>query len=375
MRKKKHFPILTVFGILLLLAGLIGLYSGPEISQYVFLPDSGTGDYREKLAAAEERWEGAFPAISLHGTADQVSLTTSGRSQGEVTLYEVQEGYFEVYPRRFTAGRPLSRGDRGNRMIVLDDALSFALFGDQDPVGREIQIDEKKFEIAGVAEHRRGIGDTGAYTAWVPLGAEGLPACRTMVLSAGGKAGSSLQTLFESGARDAFGKGQAIYLHKERSRGTILLRAAVIVLAIRLLAVWIRLLVRWFSGWIGEIREKLKTRYPRQMPGTLLGRGAEMLLLTAATIGACIALVVWGTQPMLIFPEWVPEVLVSPEAVIQRFRELTAAAAAPLQFRTPELAEIRFWSGMIRWGLMTALLGYAIRRISFDQILANRKRK
>ena len=89
-----------------------------------------------------------------------------------------------------------------------------------------------------------------------------------------------------------------------------------------------------------------------------------MLLLTAATLAAGAGLAVWAVQPMMIFPEWVPDSLVDPEALIRRFRELTAAAAVPLQFRTPEMAEIRFWSGMIRWGTVLSLLGGFLYRSS-----------
>ena len=72
---------------------------------------------------------------------------------------------------------------------------------------------------------------------------------------------------------------------------------------------------------------------------------------------------IWATKPMTVFPEWVPENLVSPEAIAGRFRELTASAAAPVQFRTPELAEIRLWSGILRWGTVLALLGGILRRM------------
>ena len=138
---KRKFSWLTVPGLLLLMAGLIGLYSGPEISQYVFLPGGEGTKYGELLSETEKKWEGSIPAGSLHGLVSGVSLTAGNRSEGEVTLYETMGGFFEIYPRRFRTGRPLTRGDAGKRVIVLDEGLGFALFGgDRDPVGERVRI-------------------------------------------------------------------------------------------------------------------------------------------------------------------------------------------------------------------------------------------
>ena len=183
-----------------------------------------------------------------------------------------------------------------------------------------------------------------------------------MTLSTAGKASASLWPQFESGARETFGAGQALFSSKERMRGTILLRAALILLGIHFFSRLIRRVKTWTGVWILDIREKLKTRYPRQMMGTLLGRSAGALLLAAGTIAAGAALTVWAVQPMLVFPEWVPEVLVEPEAIARRFWELTAAAASPLRFTTPETAEIRLWGGVLRWGIVLTLLGFLLDR-------------
>lgn len=361
---KRKFSWLTVPGLLLLMAGLIGLYSGPEISQYVFLPGGEGTKYGELLSETEKKWEGSIPAGSLHGLVSGVSLTAGNRSEGEVTLYETMGGFFETYPRRFRTGRPLTRGDAGKRVIVLDEGLGFALFGgDRDPVGERVRIGDREFEIVGIAAHGRRIGEEGKYAAWIPLDAEGAPAPETVILSAGGRMGAGLRTVFETTAREAFGAGQAFFLGKERMRGIILPGAAALILAVRLLAVWFRKTGEWIRKWVRDLREKLKRKYPRQMAGTLAGRGLQILLAAAAPVAACALLVWWASRPMTVFPEWVPESLVDPEAVVKRFWELTSAAARTVQFRTPELAEIRFWSGAVRWGLVLTLLSRILHHL------------
>ena len=355
MKTGRKIPWAALPGLLLILFGLIGLYRVPKISQYVYLP--GKTEDAQVLAAAEEKWDGAFDAVSLHGTAEQTSLTAGSRSRGEVTLYEILGGYFEVYPRRFTAGRPLSRGDAGHAVIVLDEQLAFELFGAGDPLAREVRIGEARFEVVGVAAHMDRIGETGKYAAWIPLGAKDAPACGVMTISAVGGDGDSMRTVFESGASEAAGSGQTVFTGKERTRGTVMLRTVLFIVGFWLIIAWWRAARRLIRTWIGELREKSKSRYLRQMIGSVLIRALGILLLTALTVGAAAGLIVWMANLMQVFPEWVPESLVSGEAIAQRFRELTSAAARAVQFRTPELAEIRFWSGMIRWGIVLALLG------------------
>ena len=111
---------------------------------------------------------------------------------------------------------------------------------------------------------------------------------------------------------------------------------------------------------MAEIRERMRTRYPRQMLGMMAVRVLGLAMLAAVTIGLGAALASWAGWLMLQFPEWVPEVLVNPDHIAQRFRELTETAAAPLQFRTPEMASIRFYGGMIRWGIVLTLLGWGL---------------
>ena len=357
MKKKTRLSWLSLLGILLLLGGLAGLYSGPEISQYAFAPTELRAD--KALEKMGESLQDAYAALALHGSSHGVSLETEKKSQGDITLYQVAGEWNSVYPQVMTAGRPVNPQDQrsGQRVIVLDAETAFQLFGDQDPLGQQVKLGGKTFEVVGVAAHRRRIGETDPHCAWIPFGLPDAPPCDIFVFSAGGASGAALRTMFENAARETLGDGQAIHLGKEKNRGTIMPRVVLLVLGLRLLAAWIRLARRKSGQWIAEIRDRAKTRYPRQMIGFTLLRGAGMLGAFGLAVAAGAGLAVMAAAPMRVFPEWVPEVLVDPESLRQRFWNLTALAAAPRQWRTPELAEIRFWSGMIRWGILLALLG------------------
>ena len=363
-------------GALLILWGAIMPERIPDVIQYVFLPGaeektpagSGAGKesnpWLQKLTETEKEWENAFPADSLHGTAEGVSLKTGIVTANQVTVTETLGEYFSVYPRAFTAGRPLARGDAGQQVMVLDSALAFKMFGENEAVGQVVTIGDARFQVVGVAEARNSVGKRGSGQAWIPLGASGAPDCIIMTLSAGGTGLDTLRSIFENGAKGHFGTGQTILTRKEKIRGTVMFRIVLILLMLRVLVLWSRKLREWFGKWIRGLKEEMRYSYPRQMIWKFLGRGLEMFLLTAAGVAAAAVLVYWGSQMMTAFPEWVPENLVKPEAIATRFRELTTAAANPLQFVTPELAEIRFWSGMIRWGIVLALTGWVIASLS-----------
>ena len=362
MRGNIRVSILGILGLGLVLAGLIGLYSGPRVSQYAFAPKEM--DAAEMLSAVEKELEGAFDVAALHGISPGVSIGTEQKSQEGVTLYQVSGEWHEAYPQTFQTGRPLSRGDQqaGSAVIVLDDETAFQLFGDQDPIGQKVKIGEKLFETVGVAKHGRRIGETDAHAAWIPIGISGAPEMKMTVLSAAGSGSSALQTVFENTARNTFGEGQAIHLGKERTRGTIILRVVILVTAIRLLTAWFSFSAGKSRKWLDQIRERRETAYLRQMAGFVLIRGLGIVLLFGAGIAAAGSLAAMAGATMQAFPEWVPEILVEPESIAQRFWELTAAAAAPAQWKTPELAEIRFWSAVIRWGTVLFLLGKWERR-------------
>ena len=140
MKNQKRIPLLCALGLILTLAGLAGLYSGPQTSQYVFPP--AAVDAKKTLTRAEESLGGAFAAVSLHGVSEGITVETEQRSQGEITLYQIAGDWRGVYPQQEKAGRFLSRGDQeaGSRVIVLDEATAFKLFGDEDAIGQQVKI-------------------------------------------------------------------------------------------------------------------------------------------------------------------------------------------------------------------------------------------
>ena len=355
MKKLRISLVLLVLGALLAGVGAVGLSLGPGLIQYAFLPPADTGGLLDSLSRAQTALAESFPLLTLHGQKSGAALTAGSASQNNVCLYLTGPAWNEVYPRRFLSGRPVSRVDveQKNPVIVLDRETAFLFFGDRDPLGQSVTLDGTRLEVIGVAEHSRRLGETGSYAAWVPLGT--VKDCELMVLSA--PAGSrGLLTAFQTAASDAFGAGTVISLPKEGERALMILRWPGLILAL-----WgLMLGIRGYMAFCGRqwrlVREESRRLYAARLLPKALLRLLPAALLGAVLIAAGAGIAVLAVGPAQVFPEWVPESLGDFSTWVSRFWNLTADAAKSVSLRTPELAELRFFGALIRWGVVLMLL-------------------
>lgn len=362
MKRRFRFSILLLAGILLLGAGLVGLASVRNVMQYAFLPpaDAGTSMlkfYDESL----KDMTAAFPRLTLYGVKAGAELGTEDRTrQGNVTVYAVGPSWYEVYPTKLRSGRPLVRLDAENKsdVIVLDEKTAFQLFHTLDVEGKTLKMgeEEKEYTVAGVADHSRRIGETGEYAAWMPL--DRLAGCDLMVLAAPAEAVNRFP-MFENQARTAlqgFGTGTAIDISKEKSRAMLPLLVVFVVLAVWLLARWIRWLAGFSRRRLEKVKAESKRRYTLQLLPYAAGQLLPALLLAVLTLAACYGTAVLAVSPMKVFPEWIPDALGEYDSWIGRFWALAAESAKPVSLKTAELVEVQFCSGLIQWGTLLVLL-------------------
>ena len=360
MARKRRIHFLIPLGCLIALAALVGLMNTPRLIQYAFLPKDELTVYAEKMEPFVNALDGAAAVATLHGVKADISLAVGdGAGEGGVTLYMVGERWNEAYPRPMAAGEPLSPAalTARDRDIVLDEKLAFRLFGDRDPLGRAVRLGGEDYRVVGVAKHARRLGETGPCAAWIPLGSDASSGCDLMVVSAVSGIDGGLMTLIESAAREAFEPGTLYGLMKERMRAGMILRLIALAVALRLLGMWLGALKRAGAQFILEYRARMKEAYFSKVIGFALSRALAMLLAAAATIAVCWGLLSFFVEPMMVFVEWVPEVLVSFDSIRGRFWELAGAAAAPISYVTAEMAELRFWAFLLRWGVIMALTG------------------
>lgn len=357
MKKQIHF--LLPVGLVMIVFALIGLMGTPKLLQYAFQPEMTLIDMQDNID--DVRSELSDFTLTLHAVSNDVSISTEGgQSVGDVILYRVDARYNECYPQSLMSGRFIAHADIADaeHVIVLDEKLAFQLFGDKDPLEQTVSIGEKSYAVIGLVSHSRHIGEIGSYAAWVPLScADDDTSCDVAVITAVTSGGSDVSVLFESAVKTRVGEGSLYVLSKENMRATLALRLIALVLVVRLLAIWIRLLMKLGKRLLGDVLSRLKDTYMSALIGYAAVRLLAMLALSAVTLLACWGLMTFFIQPVMVFTEWIPEVIVSFSSIQGRFWELCAAAAQPASYMTAEMAEIRFFAGFVRWGVITALIG------------------
>ena len=358
MKRKRRISLILAAGILLLATGLIGLQSVPDLAQYAFMPaEEKTGETLARFNSLCAALSESFPRITLHGIKTGVTLSAGDLSRNDISLYLTGPGWNDVYPRRFLSGRPIAGADAeaGAKVIVLDEDTAFQFFGEEDAVGKTVMLGDQKLEVVGVAEHRRQIGEVSVSAAWAPLGTAA--GCEMMTLTAVDTSGSRMTSVFQNAAAEAFGTGTLISLYKEKTSAAMMLRWVALILAVWLMKKGLTLLGRLWHRQTERVREESEKRYAGRMILFAVWQLAPAALLTAAAVGAGYLLAVTAIRPAYVFPEWIPESIGDFSKWVSRFWDLTAAAANPVSLQTPELAGIRFWGGLIRWGTVLTLAG------------------
>ena len=117
MKKKRRISLLLPLGLLLLAGALAGLLSVPSVTQYVFLPGNRKpAELVQGLQSMEKELGDAYTGLTLYASqAGAVLSVNGGTSEDSVTLYRTAPRYFELCPRAFRSGRPLSRGDSADQ--------------------------------------------------------------------------------------------------------------------------------------------------------------------------------------------------------------------------------------------------------------------
>ena len=401
---RRKISVLALLGAALILVSLIGIHGTPDLLQFAFLPAEGNGtapqaaapettesvmgsddeeptpaphstsngesavfsaarDALSRFSALTESaaWAGEQPTMTLQGQKANATVSRKeGVTAGDVRLILAGPRYFEVFPQQMLEGNRLSDAEVSHERLstVLDSRLAFSLFGEISPLGKAVEIGGSEYTVIGVASHSRSLGAANALTAWIPLGAD--PALTPDLLTASVRhAGASdgFSTLWKSEAESTFGEGTFLSLPREKNRATLLPRLLVFFFAVLLLKQWIRLLRGWGEASLADARQRLKKEYALRLTGYFVLRVLAALLLFAATLATLYGLAVFITQPLLVFPEWVPEKPVAMSSILNRFWSLIADNAAYLRLVTEQVAALQFWHFLVRLGNFLLLLG------------------
>jgi predicted permease len=88
-------------------------------------------------------------------TGGQQLTTVDGLSGLMVDRRQVASGFFSTAGVRFASGRPFGDDDALRASVVIDDAAARMLFGDQDPIGRQVRFLDSKVPMTIVGITRQ----------------------------------------------------------------------------------------------------------------------------------------------------------------------------------------------------------------------------
>ena len=142
--------------------GGIGSLSGPPNFQGSKLTLSHVRDL-EKFG---KPLEAAAPIFEL------ASKATYQKASSTVTLIGTTDQYSKVRKFDIERGRGLTRPDleSARRVVVIGPSLAEKLFGNLDPLGKDITIAQRRFEVVGIAERYGSmLGFDVDKTAYIPI--------------------------------------------------------------------------------------------------------------------------------------------------------------------------------------------------------------
>jgi putative ABC transport system permease protein len=193
LRANRLRSALTMLGVIIGVSAVVMLVAiGTGAKQYVEAQVQGLGSNLLLVVPGEISF-GSAPTSSrltlsdvdeigrLVGDRQRVAATvTSGETLrvGSNELFATVQGVTETVPEVFT--RPLARGeflrqsdvDTRRRVVVIGASAATTLFGDRDPVGRQLTIAGVRFRVVGVLQRTGSSSLAGAdpdLTVYIPI--------------------------------------------------------------------------------------------------------------------------------------------------------------------------------------------------------------
>jgi len=377
--KGKASILLVVAGLSLMAYALWEIAQTPDRLQYIVQADPVTdvsdpdaaadsdaeaySPLRRRIAALEDSaavLEQAAAVYTLSGAAPQVTLSAddAGAAAG---LKAVGSDHFVLYPALLLQGRfpNPEESDLGERVILLDELLALDLFRMTEVVDREVKLEGAAYRVIGVLRHQKRVGDDADRYAYIPLLAAAKAGIRleTLCLSAAPVAKGGAMLTFAETARQWMPGGNAYDLRRERVGAGIWARFFACGVGYALLAWSISKYIRSVGALRKSIDEKLADRYVARLLPYLLFHILLRVVALAALAVAAAALTNLLLEPVKVYPEFVPDILVEPAEIAKTFWALRDAESDAVVIRTPQIVRLLYFGRLCNIAVILTLWG------------------
>lgn len=208
------------------------------------------------------------------------------------------------------------------------------------PVGKTVTLNGLNYEVAGVVRTSRRLGEMDEHVAYIPITAASANALamQTVELTAQTADKTTGSAILMENTLRTWQSGGSFYNYNKLALGAAMpIRWLVLFAGVALLLSLVGRLNAAAWGRVCYYADQLKTRYARDMIGGMTASVLLALLGYAALAGAAFALAKFSIDPLYVFTEWVPEVVVELSSIAKRFWSLNDANARGGALYQPKL--------------------------------------
>ncbi len=346
-----------------------------EEENQAFQPNSPIAEAVERLETMSGEWDTTMERWTVGGVIEKTSLGCDTQSASARVELVGKNGLL-LHPLYLRQGRLFypEEIEDGDRVILLDEQLALAMFRIAYPIGREVTLQGVSYRVIGIVRHQKRVGDLMDYSAYIPLSSvigESVTVDALQV-EAQPRSGVGASVSFKSVAQQWQPSGSLYDLGKEGMAAGLWLRVLLFVTGmtavIRLIG-WLNGRVRYYGK---RYRARLQVRYAIHMLPELLGVIALFVVGYGAAAGIAALLMNHIIEPVYVFPEWIPAVLVEWADIADAFWKVWQLPAVMTEMRTPEILRLR-WLTLLMQGCtaaaaVLAALRYARSRSGADLI-------
>jgi len=338
-------------------------------------PNRPIAEAVERLEAMSSEWDTTMERWTVGGVIEKTSLGCDTQSASARVELVGKNGLL-LHPLYLRQGRLFypEEIEAGDRVIILDEQLALAMFRIAYPIGREVTLQGVSYRVIGIVRHQKRVGDLMDYGAYIPLNSvigESVTV-DALKVEAQPKSGVGASVSFKSVVQQWQPSGSLYDLGKEGMAAGLWLRVLLFVTGmtavVRLIG-WLNGRVRYYGK---RYRARLQVRYAIHMLPELLGVIVLFVIGYGAAAGIAALLMNHIIEPVYIFPEWIPAVLVEWADIADAFWKVWQLPAVMTEMRTPEILRLR-WLTLLVQGCSAAAavlagLRYARSRSSADLI-------
>lgn len=347
MKKKNWWQWLLLIAVLSVLGySLWAVDAVGSHLQYIVETEDDVAAAFTDLNSLSEEWDTTQRAWTLGGFIQEAAMKAENQSaRGRVSMCSANSQ--EIAPLTLLYGRFFTENElTGSELVaLLDEQLAFALFREIDVLDRTFTLGGLTFRVIGVVDHVRQVGDYSDYGAYVPLLCGLQP--DALIVEADPMPGVGANVSFSGVCNLWRSDGTFIDLHKEAVGATLWARVLAFIIGAILLVkgiFWLNDRVRYAIAWH---HSALQRKYATQLLPQTIGVILAFILGYGVAAGFAALLLDFILQPVYVFPECVPSVLVEWEEIKRTFWQVQQSGAGFRELRTSELIRLRYFAGVI----------------------------